>query len=150
MTTEQKRQRLINMTRGREDVVLLFPLIYGLAALPSEVADAYNMDARGCYTMPCEPHAVQRICNAIEARERARRDFVTPQLEDAENSPKNGVKWQIILTTRHYEDDADEVEVQDAMKTRPCLVNYGGTLRAVNIDADSTEPAIILKDMQTT
>lgn len=150
MTTEQNRRHLINMTHGREDVVLLFPVIFGLAALPADVADAYGMDARGSYTMPCEPQAVQRICDAVEARERARRGKFLPQREDAQNSPKNGIKWQVIVTWQHYEDDADEAEVRDVLAKQPCLVNYGGKLRAVNVDADSTDVAIILKDMQTT
>lgn len=149
-TAEMNRARLLQMTRGHEDMVRLYNIGYMVLILPAAVADAYDKQHRGNgYAMRCEPNAVQRICAAAEAREAAKLPEHIRPTHEAATAAASGVKWQGICATQCYGEDADADDIAEAMAAQPCLVNYGGTLRAMNIDKNGY-CAVILKDMQRT
>ena len=135
------------MARGHEDKVLLLQFGYMLAALPVEVAAAYGMDVRGCVSLPCEPRAVQTLCDAVEAAKAAQGGDTSTTQENAAENAGNGVKWQAVCTWQVYYEDADDEEIAGVMAKQPCLVNIGGKIRASNPHAGRSDAAIILKDM---
>lgn len=147
MTTQDKRTQLIGMTHGRGcNRVEVFPLGYMAVAHSLDAGTAYGEAVQGCVVLPCEHNAVQSICAAVAKRERARRGNTTPTPEDAaQRTPRN---TDTICTPLWYDDRAADADVLEAMATHPCLANYGGTLRAVNVDA-AAAVVIILKDMAT-
>lgn len=145
MTTEQKRTQLLNMTRGATPIVLLYNVGYNIVAVEVE---RVTPKTAGGFAMPYEADAMRRICEAIGA-ENAQSDTEAQQRNEARaDAKKDGMTGRMFTTWQHYEDDADDADIRAAMDAVPCLVNYGGTLRAVNVEAGGSRAAIILKDMQ--
>lgn len=126
---QSNRTRLLNMARGHEDKVLVFRMLFTLCAVSVGEAEAAGMkwtanEQTAIY--PSMPNAVQDVWEAYHGE------------EAADNVP-HFVASCIVNT--------DE-EITEALATRPCLVNYGGTLHATNTDRHGT-PAIILRDMRS-
>ena len=144
------RGYLISLTRGHEAAVLLFRVGYMLVAVPVEEVDGNPDAVRDSFIMPCEPQAVQSICNAIDARIAARRSNTAAQRLDAAAGTGRGGRRHFLCTWDVFGDDANDTDIAEAMATQPCLVNYGGKLRAMNLQARSEGAAIIVKDMQRT
>lgn len=142
--TEQNRARLLSIARGVECKALLYNVGYTLLAIPAE--NVQERTAVAGYAMPCEYGAIQSICDAIRRGEREKGAAVHA---GTENAPAAGIdgKADMLATWRHYEEDADDEDIREAMAHYPCLVNYGGTLRAHNTGAGGTDVAVILKDM---
>lgn len=123
------RTRLLNMARGHEDKVLVFRVLYTLCAVSLAEAEAAGMkvfENEQTAIYPAMPNAVQDVWEAYHGE------------EAADNVPN-------FVTS--FIADTDE-EITEALATRPCLVNYGGTIHATNTDRHGT-PAIILRDMRS-
>lgn len=118
-TTEQTRTRLLKMIRGGMSAVQLHRVGYMIVATEAEHMTAQTA---GTITMPTEYGALQSVCDAIGAAD-------------------------MLATWRHYGEDAADEDIAEAMQQYVCLVNYGGTLRAENLNAPVREAAVILKDM---
>jgi hypothetical protein len=123
------RTRLLNMARGHEDKVLVCRVLYTLCAVAVGEAEAAGMtwtENEQTAVYPSMPNAVQDVWEAYHG-------------EEATDNVPHFVASFIT--------DTDE-EITKALATRPCLVNYGGTLHAMNTDRHGT-PAIILRDMRS-
>jgi hypothetical protein len=143
-TTQRQRQRLLQMVNGATPVVQLYNVGYMIVAVEAE---RMTEPTAGCITMPSEADALRRICEAVDAGN-PRKGTLQPQRHKKPTAAKiAGFAGQMLCTWRHYGEDAAAEDIADAMKQYPCLVNYGGTLRAINVHACG-EAAIILKDMQ--
>lgn len=108
------------MIRGGMSAVQLHRVGYMIVATEAEHVTAQTA---GTITMPTEYGALQSVCDAIGAAD-------------------------MLATWQHYGEDAAAADIRAAMDAMPCLVNYGGTLRAHNLNARGNTAAIILKDMQ--
>lgn len=151
MTTEQNRARLLQMTRGHEDAVLLFRVGYMIVAVPVEDTDGKADAVPDSCIMPCEPQAMQSIFDAVDARIAARRSNTAAQRIDAAAGAGSGKTPRFLCFMGNvYDDTANDADIAEAMATRTCLVNYGGKLRATNLHARAEGVAIIVKNMQRT
>lgn len=124
------RTRLLNMAKGHEDEVLVFHALFSTYAVPVAELEAAGVNMAkhrdGSTIMPAAPNALQDVWEAYHGE------------EATDNVPH---------FVASYTMDTDE-EITEALATRPCLVNYGGTLHAMNTDRHGT-PAIILRDMRS-
>ena len=138
------------MARGHEDAVLLFRIGYMIVAVPVEDTDG-KADAvcDGCI-MPCEHRAVQSICEAVDARIAARRSNTATERMNATAGAGMGGRGHFLCSWDVFGDDANDADIAEAMAKQPCLVNYGGKLRATNLHARAEGVAIIVKNMQRT
>lgn len=150
MTTEQNRARLLQMTRGHEDAVLLFRVGYMIVAVPVEDTDGKVDAVPDSCIMPCEPQAMQSIFAAVDARIAARRSNTTTERMNATAGAGMGGRGHFLCSWDVFGDDATDADIAEAMAKQPCLVNYGGKFRAMNLHARAEGVAIIVKNMQRT
>lgn len=140
MTHERtdSRRFLLNTMRGTTDIAYMW-----FAEIFVIIADgSYFTTPPSCnLAMPCEPDALRSIYGLKTPTHEQPQHVFDTEATDAG-------RVQYIMTWRHYFDDNTDSEIAEAMAKYPCLVNYGGTLRAVNVEAGGSDFAIILKDMQ--
>lgn len=124
MNTNNNRNRLLSMAKGNDvDAVALFGCMCLVCAIPIDELPA-NYDRSACTIVPTAPNAVQDVWAAAH----------------------EGVDAGGNHMFAAFPCDTDE-DIQRALATRPCLVNIGGTMYAMNTDSRG-DAAIILKDMR--
>jgi len=150
-TDTDTRGYLISLTRGHEDAVLFFRVGYMLVAAPVEEVDGKPDAVRDSFIMPCEHRAVHAICDATDAHIAARLTDTQRQRMNAPAGAGMGGRrhFLCVCTDDVLDDTASDADIATAMASQPCLVNYGGKLRAMNTDA-AGGCKIILKDIKRT
>lgn len=127
--TEQNRQNLLKMAKGQEDRLLLCSVLYSCCVMPLEDIEAAGKKAENylngekCCIMPAAPSAAQDIYATLG------------------NATTPGKPWNTFLASICE----TEEDIAAALEQRPCLVNYGGTLYAVNT-GKTGQPCIIPQD----
>ena len=125
--------------------MLLYNVGYMLVATEAEHP---TPEAAGGITMPEEPDALRRVYAAVHGDKEADGSGIPTDAIKPAGAAADAKAGLSLATIHHYGEEAADEDIRAAMDAMPCLVNYGGTLRAHNLNAGGSTAAIILKDMQ--
>lgn len=128
-TAAERRARLLHMVSGADGSACLYFYIAGYTLI---CTDERSEDKPALFSLPLDDDGRRLYLRFAGA---------------AVPGARRGGAANIYAAWEYYGDDASADDIADAMKQRPCLANYGGTLRAINPDANG-QLCFIVKDMQ--
>ena len=141
--TEQQRAQLLSMIHGTDGAPRLYFYMAGYTLLCTDVEDTTKPAQ---FSMPTDEDGKRLFLGAFSAA--SKDGGATPQKDATQPATASlrGKAANFRAAWEYFGDEAADEDIAVAMKQRPCLVNYGGTLRAHNPEADG-ELCFIIKDM---